>query len=128
MGKTVSPEQFGDALKDILTEYRDDVTEGVSKSVESTAKYGQKSLKATSPKRKGKYARGWKVKLEKKRLYTVATLYNARPGLPHLLEHGHVTRNGKRTYGRTPAHPHIAEVEQTTIEMFERAVREVITQ
>jgi len=61
--------------------------------------------------------------VEKGRLSTTVTIYNDHPALPHLLEYGHVTRNGTgRTYAPTPAHAHIAPVEKELVETFEREV------
>ena len=82
--------------------------------VREVAKAGRKALKANSPKRKGKYASGWSFEVEKQRLYTVATLYNKKPGLPHLLEFGHVTRNGTKRGAR----PHISGVEQEIVKEY----------
>jgi hypothetical protein len=87
--------------------------------IKEVAKAGRKALRSNSPKKKGEYARGWSFKVEKHRLYTVATLYNNKPGLPHLLEFGHVSRNGTgRSYGHVGAKPHIAGVEQMVIQEY----------
>ena len=61
--------------------------------------------------------------MNKQRLSTTVTIYNDHPGLPHLLEYGHVTRNGtKQTFPPTPAHQHIAPVAEELVETFEREV------
>jgi hypothetical protein len=54
-------------------------------------------------------------------------IYNEHPGLPHLLEYGHVSRNGTgRTYGEVPGHEHIQPVEEEMVRDFERKVVEAL--
>lgn len=107
----------------IVQEYGNSVTEATGVAVEAAAKQAQKALRSSAPKRTGKYARGWKTELERGRMYTAATIYNAdAPGLAHLLEFGHVSKNGTgRTFEPSvPAHPHIAAVETEVVEGFEK--------
>ena len=100
-------------VNNILKEFKDEAMDALNESIEETSKESVKKLKATSPKNKGKYARGWRADIRWARLGTSATIYNVNYRLPHLLEHGHATRNGNgRVYPDTPAHPHIAKVEE----------------
>lgn len=129
MAKKIPLERLAAELEDILAEYGDSVTEGTAQAVITAAQTAQKELRSTSPKSRtgGKYARSWKVEIERGRLFTTATVYNGKPGLPHLLEFGHVSRNGTgRTFGSVRAYPHIATVEQQTIDSFEKAIVERI--
>lgn len=113
-------------IQDILEEYSDevvDVTEEVIKSVSDNA---VKKLKNNSPIKTGKYAKGWKNEVRRKNLGVEAKVFNAKdPHKTHLLENGHVTRNGTgRTYAPTPAHSHIASVnEETQKELSEELER-----
>lgn len=132
----VSADSFEQAIKKLLAEYDDEVNETLKEVIPEVAKEGAKKLKDTSPrnetsKKKRKYYRGWAVQLEEGRMVTKATIYGKTGTyqLAHLLEFGHVTKNGKdRVYPRTPAHPHIADVEawvqdeapRRTIERLER--------
>ena len=107
-------------LAEELQEYADDVVERVDQDAQQIANSAASELKATSPKRTGGYAKGWKVQKEKSRYGTSCTVYNStKPGLTHLLENGHALRGG----GRAPAHPHIRPVEEKVIKDFENAVR-----
>lgn len=116
---TITPDQLAERLQKILSEYQDDVEKTTNECVREIAKEGRKALRANSPKKKGEYSKGWSFKVEKHRLYTLATLYNNKPGLPHLLEFGHVSRNGTgRTFGSVKAMPHIAGVEQSIIQEY----------
>lgn len=104
---TIQPGKFASAISEILSDYDKDVREVVDKSITEVAKDAQKTLKQSGDFRgSGKYKKSWAVKIEKKRIYTNATVYNKKPGLTHLLEFGHVKQNG----GRTRAFPHIAPV------------------
>lgn len=130
MAKKVPLDRLATELAEILQDYDGDVTEGTAEAVQKAAKTAQQALRSTSPKgATGDYARSWRVEVEKSRMATSATVYSTKPGLPHLLEFGHVSRNGTgRTFGAVPAHPHIEPVEKQVVEDFEKAIREVITQ
>ena len=82
-----------------------------------------KRLKSTSPKRKGGYAKGWKVTFRDGG-YIV---HNSRfPGFTQLLEKGHdVVVNGKKV-GRAKAEPHIAPAEQAGVEDFRYRIYEEV--
>lgn len=104
----------------ILDEYQRLPAEAVEMAARKTARNTVNRLKAASPKKTGEYASGWSAKKEGHG-YVV---YNKKaPGLTHLLEHGHVTRNKKGTFGRTPAHVHIAPVEQQAVKEYEETLR-----
>lgn len=126
--RRVGLDGLADAISEILTEYETEVARGTKECVQKVAKAGVKALNDTSPRRTGDYAKGWTAKIEEGRLKATATIYNAdRPGLPHLLENGHVTRNGTgRTFNRTPAHVHIKPVEDKIVQEFEDEVKVVI--
>ena len=100
----------------ILEEFRDDVDKNMNEAIKKVTKAGAKQVKANARSAVGgkKYASGWTSQFESGRLSAQGTIYNrSQPGLPHLLEYGHVTRNGTgRTYKPTPEHPHIESVEQ----------------
>ena len=125
MARVITPEQFQAEIQKILDEYSDEVSRKSEECVRKVANKGAKRLRSSSPSRSGGYASGWSVKTEKGRMDAVSIIHNKKkPGLPHLLEYGHVTRNGTgRTLGRTPAHEHIAPVETQIIEEFQRTLK-----
>lgn len=108
----------------ILEEYADEVARTSEECVKKVAQKGARALRQASPRQSGGYASGWSVQTEKSRTDAVSIIYNKnKPGLPHLLEHGHVTRNGTgRAFGRTPAHEHIAPIEEEIINEFQRTL------
>ncbi len=127
MARKTPLEQLSTAIGDILTEYAEDIDQNVGQIAEEMGRKGVQALRKQSKSAldtgSGDYARGWKSAVERTRTGTTVTIYNTQPGLPHLLEHGHVTRNGTgRVYPRTPAHEHIAPVEQELVETFQREV------
>ncbi len=127
MARKTAMDKLSDAIADILNEYADEVGEHVAEAAEAMGKKGVQALRAQSKEKlkthTGKYAKGWKVSVDKGRLQTTATIYNDHYSLPHLLEHGHVTRNGTgRVYPQTPAHEHIAPVAEELVDSFEREV------
>ena len=130
MARRTPIDKLDDAIGDILKEYEGQVEKSIGEIADKLAKKGAQTLRsqsrATFRNGTGKYAKGWKAETSGKKhrqLEQSSVIYNDNPGLPHLLEHGHVTRNGTgRVYGRTPGHEHIAPVEAELVEAFEREV------
>lgn len=121
----VGVDQLHSAIMSILEDYSEEVERKSGECVRKIAQQGAKTLRSVSPRKSGDYAGGWTYKVEQKRLGTEGTIYNSKkPGLPHLLEYGHVTRNGTgRVFDDTPAHPHIKAVEEQIISDFEKSIK-----
>ena len=110
-------------IKDILNEYSVDIQENIVKTAENVAKKGAEKLKQTSPKRTGKYSKGWRVRTTKGRGEVSSTIYNATNWqLTHLLEKPHLLRNGRLSTPKV----HIYPVEQQCIKEYETEVEKVI--
>ena len=110
----------------LLNDYSDSVILATKNSVKSNAKTCCENIKADSPKKTGKYSRGWRVRIEESPLEIKGIVYNGTcPALTHLLENGHGLRNG----GRARAFPHIKKNEQAanenTLKEIEEAVKNV---
>ena len=123
----VKADALSEAVEKILDQYAEDVSGNLEEINKKVAQAGVKELRSASASAvggSGKYAKGWAVTVENERLKKTAVIHHkTMPGLPHLLEHGHITkRNGKRVYPDTPAHPHIADVERNIVELYEREV------
>jgi len=102
-----------------LQTYTKEVEEGMEQAKTKVAKESVKTLKATSPKNTGKYARGWRVK----KVGTALVIHNATRGsLTHLLDKGHAKVNG----GRVAGIPHIRPVERAAIKEYIKQVEQVI--
>lgn len=113
---------FSKAVGDIVNKYGDDVRYALEDAIKDTAREAQKELRQTSPKRTGDYAAGWRSENTGNRIAPSQTIYNQKPGLPHLLEFGHAKRGG----GRTKAQPHIAPVSDNIPEMIEEKLRRLL--
>lgn len=109
-------------IEKVLAEYAEDVTSLTKEAVTEVTKAGVKAIKAearSALKSGDRYIKGWTSQVETGRYSRQGTIYNKDvPGLPHLLEYGHVTSNGKRVFEPTPPHPHIAVVEEKIAKDF----------
>ena len=107
-----------------LKAYSDEVAEGIKKAVNDVAKETVRTLKTTSPRDTGKYARGWtfKVEFESPEDIRVRISNRTKWQLTHLLENGHAKVNGGRVDGK----PHIRPAEQAAADKLVGAVKVVI--
>ena len=120
-------DQLTEAISGILNAYADQIDQNVGEIAVQMGKKGVQALRkesrGTFPNGSGEYAKGWKSQVDRERLSTTVTIYNDHYSLPHLLEHGHVIRNGTgRDYGDVRAREHIKPVEEKLVETFEREV------
>lgn len=101
---------FAVEIMTALEEYKNDVGEAMQEVLPEVAKEAADMVKSGAPSRTGRYASGWRSKVEQSSIVSIeAVVFNSKtPGLPHLLEFGHAKRNG----GRTAAIPHIKPVEE----------------
>lgn len=110
-------------ISNILDEYSIEIQEGITKAAEDVANAGAKELKATSPKRTGKYSKGWRVNKRSGKGFVHTTIYNATNWqLTHLLEKPHLLRNGKKSKPIV----HIEPVEEKCIKDFQKEVEHII--
>ena len=101
-----------------LQQYTNEVQGEIEVASEEVATESVNKLKQTSPKRTGKYAKGW----TKKKQGNGWVVHNRRGQITHLLEKGHVKRSG----GRVAARVHIAPVEQKAIDDFLKRVEKAV--
>ncbi len=111
-------------VSQILNEYSEEVKDEMRGAINDVAESGKEELKATSPKRTGRYAKSWNVRKKDGSNFVNRTIHNKKYyQLTHLLEFGHATRNG----GKTRAFPHIKPVEIKCQEEAERRVKSAIS-
>ena len=117
MARKIGPIDLSKAINDILTQYGDEVYGVMEECIDSVAEEAKDRLKAVNHFKNDatKYAGSWvNEKLQGKPLTVNRAVHNEdHYRLTHLLEKGHVVRNGTgRNKGkqRTDAFPHIAPV------------------
>lgn len=133
----VEIKDFAVAVADILDGYTEDVREAVADAVEQAGKKALKTVKAKSPKSKGRgggrYKKGWRMKKERRLgvYHDVArmTIYNATDGpLVHLLENGHQKANGERVEGIPHVQPAYEEAERVLPQLTAKAIEGAMKQ
>ena len=111
------------AMKDILTDYTDDVVKVVAEVIGEVAEEAAEELHTAGSFNGKKYRRSWTSEVESKRSYDSAIVYNKKHyRLTHLLEYGHAKANG----GRTRAFEHIAPVNEKAQEKAIKRIKEAI--
>lgn len=118
MARKTPVDKLSAEIADILAEYGQDVEAEMEEAVKKVSKAGAKALRFKAKqtfKGSGAYAKGWTSTVETGGHSAQGVIYNKDlPGLPHLLEHGHLNRDGSRTPGRA----HISVIEEQIIQDF----------
>lgn len=124
MARKIPLQELEIAIDRELSAYSQEVTESIKKEIKEVAKETVETLKSTSPRNTGEYARGWgyKVEFESEEDIRVRIKNNKKPQLTHLLEYGHAKTNGGRVEGK----PHIRPAEQQAEKKLENAVKVVV--
>lgn len=121
MAKTkIKPLDFDKAINAVLSEYGEQVLEVMDDAIKTVADEAVDKLKsvqtfADDGHPTGEYSASWQSEdVKTGRLSRKRVVHNLKHyRLTHLLEKGHVSRNGTgRTFGRVPAYPHIGEVNE----------------
>lgn len=118
MARKTPVDKLSAEIGDILAEYGQDVEAEMEEAVKKVSKAGAKALRSKAKQTfrgSGAYAKGWTSTVETGGHSAQGVIYNKDlPGLPHLLEHGHLNRDGSRTPGRA----HISVIEEQIIQDF----------
>lgn len=121
----IQVEELANAIKEALEEYSQEVTDITKEAVEVVAKEVNEEIKKrvtfNSTNRKNGYVKSFRVKTLEETRFNKSKVWHVANGqhrLTHLLENGHVTRNG----GRAKAFPHIKFGE----ELAQRRLPEVV--
>lgn len=124
MSKAVKIDNLAKEIAKALESYADDISEVVEETSNEIGKEAVEEIRKTSPKKRGKYAKGWTLKKDKlgKGKYSIKIHNKTHYQLTHLLEFGHATKNG----GRTKAITHIRPVEEKYSEKFEQQLKRKI--
>ena len=111
-------------LEQQLTLYTREVQDKVKSILDEETKKALQEIKDKSPKRKGKYSKGWRIKKEFETANSVGyTIHNSTDyQLSHLLEYGHANRDGSRTAGKS----HIQPAEETAVKNIEKRIEKAV--
>lgn len=121
---TVGLDQLSEAINRELEIYSDDVIDGIRSEAAKSAKELVRETKATAPTRRGAYKRAISSKKLKDTPRCITHVWYVKAPeyrLSHLLENGHVTRNG----GRTRAFHFIRNASEPILEAFVKSCEEV---
>lgn len=123
----ISPLELSDAVKDVLENASMEVKQQVNAEAESIANDVVEKLKRDSPQDTKKYSKSWTVDTRENKVtgnnhYIIKNEKHYR--LTHLLEYGHVNRNGSRT----KAVPHIGRINDVACREFERRVVKILSE
>ena len=116
-------------INEVLLAYGMNVETDMQYTISEVSKEAVKKLKSVSLQHGWKnYAKGWTYeKKAGRRGVQQFTLYNKKHGpLTHLLENGHVSRNGTgRTFGTVPGREHIKPVEDELEHWLDKEIRKL---
>lgn len=118
---TVGIEGLAGAIEEVLQEYDDTVKKMTPQAVRRTATKCRNQIRAAAPG--NDYPNTWATRTTKKGAENFEiTVYSKKPGLPHLLEHGHVLISHGKVCGRTGAKVHIKPAELQAIRDIEQEI------
>ena len=122
-----NPDFFGDAIISALHEYSDTIAAGTLAAVDTVTKEVNAEIKKhiTFVPRTGKYVKSFRTKTtfsDKRNKRNTWYVANGEHRKTHLLENGHVNRNGTRTR----AFPHIKYGEELAVNRLPELIEGVI--
>lgn len=129
MVANIKPEQLDEAIRGQLETYSAEITKNINENLKEVADTTAETLKkgGAYKERTGKYTPDWSVTARKTVSTTQGEQYSVHNRkhyqLTHLLEKGHVTRNGKRTRAFEHILPAEQAAEELAVEAVEKAVR-----
>lgn len=130
--KKIKPEELQIVLVRELGVYSDEIVEKVYEAVSEISKKSAQRLRATDHVDGSNiwrdYPKGWTSQVRNRDKLASGRVYNKDKGqLTHLLENGHVIKNGtRRVFGKTRAFVHIAPVEKDAVDELEKRIMEAI--
>lgn len=121
MSSTIQIDGLADAVMKELRGYTAKVAQATKQATKATGRFTTREIKATAPRRTGKYAESWRSKTVSESSDKLALIVHSpkKYMLTHLLEYGHAKRGG----GRVRAIPHLAPAEEKAGANLENEIR-----
>lgn len=120
----VKAENLDTAISETLENYATDITESVNELTIKAANVLKKDISADAPVKTGKQKKSWRVTKEKLAGRSiVAIVHSTDYRKVHLLENGHLTRNGVT---RTKPIRYVSTNEEKIVKQYEQDVAEAI--
>ncbi len=132
MADMITPEELAQTLADYCRGYTEEIREAVGEGIKKIGAEAVQEIKEIAPvyagentgTPKGAYKRSWTYRIDKERGVINVTVHvkgkNYR--LTHLLENGHLNRDGTT---RSRAIPHISIVNKHAQEKVEKLIKEL---
>lgn len=115
---------FDEALGDILNNYATDLRNAINADTEAAAQKLKKAIVADAPVKSGKQKKSWRISREYLGGIDLKTVvYSTDYRKVHLLENGHLTRNG---ITRTKATSYVSKNAEQVLSEYEQIVAETI--
>lgn len=116
--------ELDEALSDVLTNYATDLREAINADTEAAAQRLKKAISADAPVKTGKQKKSWRIAKEYLGGVDLKTVVHSTDYRKvHLLENGHVTRNGTT---RTKPTYYVSSNAERIIKEYEEQVAETI--
>lgn len=115
---------FDEALGDVLNNYATDLRNAINADTEAAAQKLKKAIVADAPVKSGKQKKSWRISREYLGGIDLKTVvYSTDYRKVHLLENGHLTRNG---ITRTKATSYVSKNAEQVLTEYEQIVAETI--
>lgn len=132
MSDIITPEELAQTLADYCQGYTDEIKEKVGEGIQEIGEEAQQEVKELSlvyageniGTPKGAYKRNWTHRIDKERGTITVTVHvkGKHYRLTHLLENGHLNRDGT---SRSRAIPHISIANKHAQEKAEKLIKEL---
>lgn len=118
----INVDGIAEAVVQELKQYSQDITDQLKKDVQQVAKECRDEIKANSPELTGDYKKGWRTTTNYESQEDIrVTVHNKTDyQLTHLLENGHLKRDGT---GRVEGKPHIEPAEKNAADKLIKKVK-----
>lgn len=115
---------FDEALGDVLNNYATNLRTAINADTEAAAQKLKKTIAADAPVKSGKQKKSWRISREYLGGIDLKTVvYSTDYRKVHLLENGHLTRNG---ITRTKATSYVSKNAEQVLSEYEQIVAETI--